>query len=308
MAASNKSGAVAGSDTIASTSVLGRSGGVLRRRSTSPASGRSASRLNSRRRRAHPSGRTGCAWSRSTRCVTRLSFMPRATRRSPITGATCRAMSSRGQRATSGVSALTRRSGAWSALGMRSPPGRSALATRTAAAGYTCCSRVALGAGRAWVRRSSATHSGASGAQRAQRRAWRRRGERHRRAPPLRARRDGARARLGDLREGARRCCVSGDQRVRMQATRDVVVGADDRFRWPAGFRTAAASATLQVVPIGRRASRRRRSLFARAIVRLACPARPLPTASAHPTPPRRGDPFATKAITWSWRRYDRFD
>jgi GNAT superfamily N-acetyltransferase len=47
------------------------------------------------------------------------------------------------------------------------------------------------------------------GARRAQRRARRRRGERHRRVPPLRARRDGARARLGDVREGARRCCVS---------------------------------------------------------------------------------------------------
>ena len=37
----------------------------------------------------------------------------------------------------------------------------------------------------------------------------------------------------------------------------------------------------IAVVPIGRRASRRGRSLFPRAIVRLACPARPLTTASA---------------------------
>ena len=43
------------------------------------------------------------------------------------------------------------------------------------------------------------------GARRAQRRAQRRRGERHRRVPPLRARRDGAPARLGGVREGARR-------------------------------------------------------------------------------------------------------
>ena len=47
------------------------------------------------------------------------------------------------------------------------------------------------------------------GARRAQRRARRRRGERHRRVPPLRARRDVAGARLGGLREAARRTVVS---------------------------------------------------------------------------------------------------
>ena len=62
------------------------------------------------------------------------------------------------------------------------------------------------------------------GARRAQRRAQRRRGERHRRVPPLPARRDGARARLGDRREGARRSCVSGDQRFRIQTTQQLPI------------------------------------------------------------------------------------
>src|SRR5918997_920698 len=74
-----------------------------------------------------------------------------------------RAISRRGQRATSTASALTRRCGASSAPATRSPPGRSARATRTAAALSTRSSHVARGASRASVRRSSATRSGASG-------------------------------------------------------------------------------------------------------------------------------------------------
>ena len=53
---------------------------------------------SSRRRRPHPSGRTGCASSRSTRSVTRASSTPRTRRRSRITGTTRRATSSRGRR------------------------------------------------------------------------------------------------------------------------------------------------------------------------------------------------------------------
>ena len=58
------------------------------------------------------------------------------------------------------------------------------------------------------------------------------------------------------------------------------------------GARSRHSFGDIVVVPIGRRASRRRRSLFPRAIVRLACPARPLPTASNHAT-----SPTATSAL-----------
>ena len=63
------------------------------------------------------------------------------------TGSTRRATSSRGQRATSRASASIPRSGASYGRGTKSPPGRSAPATRTAAASSTSSSRAARGAG-----------------------------------------------------------------------------------------------------------------------------------------------------------------
>ena len=103
---------------------------------------------SSRRRRPPPCGRTGCASSRSTRSMTRSSSTPRTRKRSQIIGSTPRATSGHGRRTTSRASASTRRSGASSAPGPRSPPARSAQATRTVAAGSTRSSRVARGVGR----------------------------------------------------------------------------------------------------------------------------------------------------------------
>ena len=106
---------------------------------------------------AAPSGRTRCASTRSTRSATRARSTPRTRRRSRITGTTRRATSRRGRRATSRASASTRRCGASSAPGTRSPPARSARATPTAAAGshalFTCRPWRKRGVGAALLRR-----------------------------------------------------------------------------------------------------------------------------------------------------------
>ena len=184
--------------------------GCSSRSATAPCASSARCASSSRRRRPHPSGRTGCASSRSTRSVTRSSSTPRTRRRSRMPGTSRRATSSRGRSGHLGSERFD-------------PTLWCVVRAGDEIAAGTICTGDTYGGGlvhalftrRPWRKQGvgAALLADAFGrfwdARRAQRRARRRRGERHRRLPPLRARRDGARARLGGVREGARRCCVS---------------------------------------------------------------------------------------------------